>query len=467
MDKVVIYGEPGRILPSDPKIEEEVLGALMLATNKYPEVCDILSKDCFYKDAHQILYEIIRFINERGDEANILEVMREARKKNVLEEIGGEYYITELTTISNYFLSSEIIRNCQILRELAIRRSFLTIAAFLEKNSYNEDLEIEEVAEQTNKMIADLFRNTDTGIITLSDAINNTYKQIELNSKSEKSITGARTGFEYLDRKTGGLHGGDLTLIAAETSQGKSSLAMAICKSVTMDGTKIAFYSLEMSSIQLTARLLAMGSGIPANKILYSRFDADDYQQLDAHVSQIYNLGIYYDEKSTSSIDNILNSARHLVLKEGIKGIVVDYLQLVKNPIKGGSKEQEVGEIARKLKNIAKELNIFVIALSQLSRNKNSRFPTMDRLRDSGQLEEAADNIILIYRPEAYMSGLTYPDEYESTSTEGTAMIICAKGRSTGIGRFICGFKKETTLFYDLNREIEYYNESKRNNDPF
>jgi replicative DNA helicase len=332
-----------------------------------------------------------------------------------------------------------------------IRRKFFEVSRYLERNSYYEDSDIADVAEQANKMLADLFRDVQTGIITLSEAINRAHKQIEENSKGEKTVTGTPTGFSKIDRKTGGLQAGDLIIIAGDTSQGKTSFALSICKNAARCGEKIAFFSLEMTSVQLAARVMAMESGIPVSDILYRPFDAYRWEKLDGSVSRIYDLPIYIDERATSSIDRIISSIRHFVFKYGIKGAVVDYLQILSINMKGVNKEQQLGDVSRRLKNLAKDLNIWIIALSQLNRNGNSHVPSRDRIRDSGQIVEASDILWLVYRPEHYDRNGSYPEPLHNERIYGTAMIDLAKGRNAGTGRFLVGFDAPTTHFYELD----------------
>jgi replicative DNA helicase len=214
-------------------------------------------------------------------------------------------------------------------------------------------------------------------------------------------------------------------------------------------GCPVAFYSMEMKKEQIAARMISIASGVPANEILYSKLDGGQIQMIDRGVAKVENLPVYFDDRSTSNIETILSSIRMMKIKYGIKGVVVDYLQILNVNMKGSNKEQQMGDVARRLKNIAKELDIWVIALSQLNRDAQNPVPSLARLRDSGQIAEAADMVILIYRPEIY--GKRYPEEFSDKSTAGTAMIDVAKGRNVGLMKFIVGFRKENTNFYDLD----------------
>ena len=203
-----------------------------------------------------------------------------------------------------------------------------------------------------------------------------------------------------------------------------------------------------MKKEQITARILSMESGVPANEIMYSRLSESQLQSVDKGIGKISGKGIYFDDRSTSNIDTILSSIRHMKLKFGIDGAIVDYLQILNVNMKGANKEQQMGDVARRLKNLAKELDIWIIALSQLNRDTMNPVPSLARLRDSGQIAEAADIVVLVYRPE--VKNNCYPDEFANVSTIGTAMIDIAKGRNIGLLKFICGFNALTTCFYDL-----------------
>ena len=226
-----------------------------------------------------------------------------------------------------------------------------------------------------------------------------------------------------------------------------TSLAIKIAMTA---GCPIAFYSMEMKKEQIAARMMSIESGVPASEILYSRLASSQISALDKGVAKLSDKPIYFDDKSTSNIESILASIRMMKIKYGIKGAIIDYLQILNVNMKGTNKEQQMGDVARRLKNIAKDLDIFVIALSQLSRDRDNPVPSGDRLRDSGQIKEAADTVMLIYRPEVY--GKNYPEPFQNTSTKDTAMIDIAKGRNIGLMKFIVGFDGRTTNFYELEQ---------------
>ncbi|MEE9574370.1 MAG: DnaB-like helicase C-terminal domain-containing protein, partial [Candidatus Neomarinimicrobiota bacterium] len=261
-----------------------------------------------------------------------------------------------------------------------------------------------------------------------------------LNSDIE---VGIKTGLAKYDKFTGGLHCSDLTLIAAETSQGKTSLALTIFKNCVFNGSKAAIFSLEMTKEQLVSRITAQETGIGAKNIMYNKLNPVEKQTVITQLLELQDMPIFFDESTSNDIDKICTSIRKLKIKHDINLVLVDYIQ----DMKGANDESGIAEIGRKLKNIAKELDISVVAISQLSRDKNNPEPNRARLRGSGQLEEKADIVLLLYRPEEY--GRTYSEPHEMTETLSTAQVKIAKGRNVGTGSFILGFNKETTNFYD------------------
>ena len=242
---------------------------------------------------------------------------------------------------------------------------------------------------------------------------------------------------------------------------------LSMVRNMALSGANMAIYSLEMKNVQLTARLLAMETGIPSNQILYSPLQNSQLDHFDRSINKILKTGLFFDDRSTSNIDTIIASIRSMKIKNKIEGAVIDYLQILNVNMKGVNKEQQMADVARRLKNLAKELDIWIIALSQLNRDSQNPVPNLNRLRDSGQIAEAADIVMFVYRPEVYIR--KYPEPYSNVDTTGTAMIDIAKGRSIGIMKFICSFKKEVTQLLpieDIN-SLSLSNMNEKENEPF
>ena len=431
-----------RVPLNDKACEDVLVGSILADNNAFNSVRDILSDDCFFDNFNKAVYRAIIAVTEQGNVADIISVKAELESKRVQFDLMALMSLTDHYTIN---LRQYAIR----LKDLATRRRLTQIAQRLLINSYTEENPIEQVTQQTTDDIAALFSSDVSEVMVLRDGIKKVNTIINQNLQDTHQLTGSPTGFEELDKKMGGLQCSDLTIIAAESSIGKTSLSLSIALNAAKYGEKIAIYSMEMKAEQLTARIMAMESGVSSSNILYARLDGGQLQQIEKGVGKIENLNIFFDDRSTSSIDTILSSIRYMVMKYKVKGAIIDYLQILNVNMKNVNKEQAMGDVARRLKNIAKELDIWVIALSQLSRDKENPIPTLARLRDSGQIAEAADNVILIYRPEFY-GKLSYPSDFASASVQGTALIHLAKGRNVGTTKFICGFSAPTTLFYNL-----------------
>lgn len=431
-----------RVPLNDKACEDVLVGSILADNNAFNSVRDILTGDCFFDNFNKAVYRAIIAVTEQGNVADIISVKAELESKRVQFDLMALMSLTDHYTIN--------IRQYAIrLKDLATRRRLTQIAQRLLINSYTEENPIEQVTQQTTDDIAALFSSDVSEVMVLRDGIKKVNTIINQNLQDTHQLTGSPTGFEELDKKMGGLQCSDLTIIAAESSIGKTSLSLSIALNAAKYGEKIAIYSMEMKAEQLTARIMAMESGVSSSNILYARLDGGQLQQIEKGVGKIENLNIFFDDRSTSSIDTILSSIRYMVMKYKVKGAIIDYLQILNVNMKNINKEQSMGDVARRLKNIAKELDIWVIALSQLSRDKENPIPTLARLRDSGQIAEAADNVILIYRPEFY-GKLSYPSDFASASVQGTALIHLAKGRNVGTTKFICGFSAPTTLFYNL-----------------
>lgn len=429
----------------DEDAEKIVLGTLITERNAIEEVRELLSEEAFYNPFHRDIYKAVLQISSSGERPDMIMV------KNRLAANGVKFDLAEYMKLASNH-TFDLYQYASRLHDLRIRRKFYSIGQYLVSNSYSEAEDILDVTNSVSDELSSLFKSSSTTVTTINDGLESVYHMINDNLSVNGTLTGTPTGFEKIDAKSGGLQKSDLIIIAGETSQGKTSLAVSMMRNAAYNGAKIAMYSMEMKKEQITARILSMESGVPANQIMYSRLTDSQLQAVDKGIGKIAGKSIYFDDRSTSNIDTILSSIRYMKLKFGIDGAIVDYLQILNVNMKEANKEQQMGDVARRLKNLAKELDIWIIALSQLNRNAVNPVPTLSRLRDSGQIAEAADMVILIYRPEAdKTSKKSYPDEFSNVDTRGTAMIDIAKGRNVGMLRFICGFNAANTCFYNLD----------------
>ena len=427
------------IMPHSVEVEESVLGTIIADANVLNDFRDLIVPDAFYITKNKEIYECILSISERGDHVDIITVFNECQKRQL--DITA-FDIAQLAQKYNIFFDERV----SILLEKYQRRKIFEIGSLLTSNALSGVNDISDVLTEAKDRMNGIFSGNRENVYTMKDAVEAVYDNIQKNFKGVGELTGDPTGFKKLDKRSGGLQTSDLIIVAAETSAGKTSFAIKLAMNC---GCPIAFYSMEMKKEQIAARMISIASGVPANEILFSKLDSGQIISIDKGAAKVVNYPVYFDDRSTSNIETILSSIRMMKIKYGIKGVIVDYLQILNVNMKGTNKEQQMGDVARRLKNIAKELDIWVIALSQLNRDLQNPVPSLGRLRDSGRIAEAADMVILIYRPEVY--GKRYPEEFSNTDTQGTAMIDVAKGRNVGLMKFIVGFKKENTNFYDLD----------------
>lgn len=443
------------VMPQSPEAEKVVLGTIITESNILDEIRDILPVDAFYITRNKDIFQCVLDISDRGEHVDIITVVNECQKKRL--DVTA-FDIAQLSSNYTPFINDHV----GILVEKYRRRKLFEIGAILQSNSYSEANGISEVLSDVKEKLDGLFTSNRESVYTIKDAVQSVYDNINKNLKGGSSLTGSPTGFALFDKRSGGLQTSDLVIVAADSSQGKTSFAIKLAMNC---GCPVAFYSMEMKKEQIAARMMSIESGVPANEILFSKLDGGRIQQIDKGVSRVIENPIYFDDRSTSNIETILASIRMMKIKYGIRGAIVDYLQILNVNMKSANKEQQMGDVARRLKNVAKELDIWVIALSQLSRDNQNPVPSLTRLRDSGQIAEAADMVILIYRPEVY--GKKYPEEFSSKSTEGTAMIDVAKGRNVGLMKFLVGFDAKTTNFYELDNDIKEVKDESPHGLPF
>ena len=441
-----------QMLPQAIDSENIVIGTLLNYGNAYSKIADILTVDCFYNHKNKRIYVAIVSVCERGDTPDMIMV------KNELAKTGEPlaYELVELAANS----SAQIYNHALYVKEQFIRRQVITIAQQAVTQAYFTGLDIDDVINNLYENIKNVYSNAASGVIHISEAVERMRENIKTNMLNKNKLPGSYTGFTAFDKRSGGLQPTDLIIVAGESSMGKTSFALSVANNIASYGDEIAIYSLEMSSMQLAARISSMNTGIPSNEILYSRLTNEQMERIETNINRICNTGIYIDERSTSNMDTIISSIRNMVSKYNIKGAVIDYLQIVNINGEGSNEETKLGVASRRLKNLAKDLNIWIMALSQLNRNDANPYPTLGRLRGSGQIGEAADIVAFVYRPEYYNSSKQYPDEFSEVSTKNTALIDVAKGRNIGTFRFITKFDKTITHFSNIddlsevNREL-------------
>jgi replicative DNA helicase len=433
---------------NDPKAEQYVIGSLLVDPTAYTLVSQYLDEDCFYDPMCRDIWKAVDNMGKQGMPIDVISVSAELSKQK------SNVTALDLMNISAQIASSAHVEYHAIrLQDLGRRRKLWVVGQQLSKVGLSEEILTADAHQEAIESIGGVFEKVD-GVFTLDDAMNSLNEIMVKNATVGGVTTGTKTGMERFDEK-GGLQKSDLIIVAGETSQGKTSLALCMTRHAIENGAKVAFYSMEMTKEQLTARLLSAKTNIPANDILYSGSLApSEIRMIDDARGKLPGENLFFDDKSTSNIDSILLSIRMLKMQKDIDGAVVDYLQIlnVNSRSTSFSREQAMGDAARRFKNLAKELNIWIIALSQLSRDSNCPEPNLNRLRDSGQIGEAADVVILVYRAEYYNRAYPAPfDNKDDYPTDGTAMIDVAKGRNIGTFKFFMGFNKNTTNFFKTN----------------
>lgn len=430
---------------SDIDCEKSVLSSIIYGNGDLNDVREILSEDCFYAEKNKQVYRAILSVADSGEKVDLLSVVAELKKQN------SEISAIELAEMGTSFTSYELSRDSKRLRELDMRRKLWLVGMELSSSCTKEIGDVGEIMQHTKDKLEGIFCNVETGVSTLRDIIKKLFDIMSQNANQQGCLTGTTTGFKNFDEK-GGLQPGNLIIVAGETSQGKTSLALSMAYNAIQSGDKVAFYSMEMTNEELGARLLAINSGVSSSDILYnSRLGEEKLKLIDYSAGVLKYDNMFFDDRSTSNIDTILVSIRSMKIKHNIKGAIVDYMQILNVNMKNTNKEQAMGDIARRLKNLAKELGIWIIALSQLNRNSDNPVPNLNRLRDSGQIAEAADVVVFVYRAEYY--GKSFPEPFENVDTENKAMIDIAKGRNIGTSRFLCHFDKKNTFFSDITEE--------------
>lgn len=444
--------EPPQVEPQESgpihneELEKIVVSTLLTSYNAIVESDAILTPDCFYNLRLQEIYVAIKNVYQRGDAPDMALVAIELAKSG--STINSAEVMRLCTDNIQVF---DIVKHASMLREYMIRRKMWEAGYELMSKASTEFYDIETIHNEIKGKIDNLFDDhASEGVMTLAEMYKNLQHEMILNTeRKEGELRGTPTGFELIDKK-GGLCPGQLIVVGAETSQGKTSFAMALTLSAISHNEDVAFYSMEMMAIELAGRIASMKSGIANTRILNERLSADEIFRVDDSMSTLDMTRLHVDERSTSTFDSIVTSIRMMKMKYDIKGAVIDYLQLinVKDMKDATTREQKIGACAHELKNLAKRLGIWIILISQLSRNLQNPIPTLARLRDSGQIEEAADIVFLIYRPS---NNASYPAPYKEKPTQGTALIKMDKGRGVGTGEFLCGFKAENTLFYPID----------------
>jgi replicative DNA helicase len=446
----------GKQPPQARELEEAVLGALMLEKNALNEIIDLLTPEIFYVPAHQSIYDAIRSLFDKSEPIDIRTVVHQLRKTGELELAGGTGYIASLTR--NVASAANIVYHTRILIEQAIKRELIKISGEIQRDAYESSTDAFNLLDQMEQAIFKISETTTKKNYTdIRSAMTMAIKELENKKDHKDGLTGVPTGFSDLDRITSGWQRSDLVIVAARPAMGKTAFSLSLLRNAAVDfGRAVAIFSLEMSTLQLVDRLISSEAEIESTKLKTGRMQDWEMEQLNARVSKMRDAKIFIDDTPALSILELRAKARRLKAQNKIELIVIDYLQLMTGDTSrgfGGNREQEIASISRSLKQLAKELDVPIIALSQLSRAVETRGgdkkPQLSDLRESGAIEQDADMVIFLYRPEYY--GIT--EDAEGKPTQGMGEIIISKHRNGSLGsvnlRFIGKFTKFTDIEID------------------
>ncbi len=425
----------GKLPPQAKDLEEAVLGAIMLEKSAFDIVIEILKPECFYVDGHQRIYNAFLRLSQKSLPIDILTVVEELKISEELEMVGGPYYVTKLTNA--VVSTANIEAHSRIVLQKFVQRELIRISGEIISEAYEESTDVFDLMDDAEDKIFQITNNfLKTDYKEMSSALAQAINRIdELRTKKEE-ISGVPSGFASMDRVTYGWQPTDLIILAARPSVGKTAFALNLARNAALHPTKptaVGFFSLEMSASQLVQRILSAESEIMMEKISRGKLEEYEYQQLNTKgIKRLEKAPIYIDDTAALNIFEFRAKARRLVNKHKVGLILIDYLQLMSGSSdnKGGNREQEISTISRNLKALAKELNVPIIALSQLSRavetRKESKMPQLSDLRESGAIEQDADMVMFIYRPEYY----EVMNNENGESTKGETHIRIAKHRN-------------------------------------
>ena len=440
----------GHLQPQAIDIEKVVLGALMIDKDAFTVVSEIIKPETFYEARHQKIYEAVQSLNLQEKPVDIMTVTEELRHKGTLEEVGGPSYIVELS--SQVASSAHIEYHAHILAQKFLARQLIQFASMIETDAFDETVDVDDLMQKAEGALFEISqKNMLQDYVQIDTIVDQAHQLLLQAANREGGLTGVPSGFRKLDDITAGWQPSDLIIIAGRPAMGKTSFALSIAKNIAVDYRKpIAFFSLEMNNVQLVNRLISNVCSIPGNKILNGQLTPDEWERFDSNIRKMQGAPIYVDDTPGLSIFELRTKARRLVREHNIEVLMIDYLQLMNaNGMRFNSRQEEVSTISRSLKSLAKELNIPVLALSQLSRAVEQREgvegkrPQLSDLRESGAIEQDADMVLFVHRPEYYH---ILQDE-KGNDLHGMAQIIIAKHRKGAAGDVLLNFRGEYTRF--------------------
>lgn len=447
----------GKVPPQATDLEETVLGALMLEKDALTAVIDILKPDSFYKEGHSKIYEAIVQLFNKSEPVDLMTVTAQLRKNGTLEIAGGAYHIAELTTRVNS--AANIEYHARIITEQSIKRELIKISSEIQQDAFEDTEDVFELLDRTEQALFEISEShIRKNYADMQSLMHEAIMEIEARKHHKDGLTGVASGFTELDRVTGGWQKSDLVIIAARPGMGKTAFVVSAMRNAAVDfNSGVAIFSLEMSSVQLVNRMISAEAELESDKIKKGRLADHEWEQLVHKTSRLTEAPIFIDDTPGLSILELRAKCRRLKAQHDIQLIIIDYLQLMSGDSSknsGGNREQEIASISRALKGIAKELNVPVIALSQLSRAVETRGgdkrPQLSDLRESGSIEQDADMVMFLYRPEYY----NITEDEEGLPTTGMGEVIIAKHRNGSLENVKLKFIGRFTKFCDFDGSL-------------
>lgn len=436
----------GKVPPHSSEAEQTVISSALIDSSAVEKIIELLDAKDFYFDANREIFESIKNVHMQNIPVDAITITEELKKREKIDYVGGFEYLVNLT--ENIITSKSVEAYCNIVKEKSILRRLIDVSNEIIEKSYKENEEVQKIIELAETRIFSISQNRNINSFSdIQEVLLEVFDQLEERAMNKSNLTGITTGYDDLDRMTSGLQKSDLVLLAARPSMGKTALALNIAMNAVKTGISCALFSLEMSKEQYVQRIISMESMVDSNKLKTGNLDDDDWNRLLTVMSTISSYKVYIDDTASITLFELMSKCRRLKMEKGLDLIIIDYLQLMSGSSKSDSRQQEISEISRGLKGLARELNCPVVALSQLSRAPEMRAdhrPIMSDLRESGAIEQDADVVMMLYRDEYYFK--------EESTKKGITEVIITKQRNGPVGTVDLAWIGEYTKFGNVQR---------------
>lgn len=438
-----------RVPPQSIEAEMSTLGSMLIDRDAIAKVVDILEPDDFYKEAHRAIYMAICSLFEKGEPADLITVTEALREQNKLDQVGGAVYIANLA--NSVPTAANVEYYAKIVKDRAILRALVRVGTAIAASAYDTSTDVEVALDEAERAIFQIAQKRSVqGYYDIKTVLVDTFERIEYLYSNKGGVTGTPSGFPDLDKITSGFQPSDLIIIAGRPGMGKTAFALNIVENAALrESCSVAIFSLEMSKEQLAQRMLCSVAGVDGQRLRTGFLRDDDWPKLSFALGKLSEASIFVDDTPSISIMEMRAKARRIKAEHGLDLVVVDYLQLMAGRTKTENRQQEVSEISRSLKQLARELNVPIIALSQLSRaveQRTEKIPSLADLRESGSLEQDADVVIFLYREDYYNL---------ETEKKGLMDVIVAKQRNGPTGKVELVFLKEFGRFESLEKSLK------------